>query len=343
MSNPVLPLASIRLDGGTQARAALDEDTIQVYAEAYRTGVQLPPPVVFDDGDHEGEGPMWLADGFHRVYGAQRAGLAELECDVRVGSLRDAILFAAGANAQHGLKRTNADKRRAVEMLLADEEWAGRSDHWIAEQCHVSHPFVASLRPSIGNSSTATRRAKDGRNVTARKDSNGLRGHEPTDLASREDAVQIGGGAHTETLGDEGAGVVPRGREKSADAPAPGEPDGFDLLGLPASGQWLAHVAHIAGLIDKVDGQLRALQGALGNSPLGKLREELHRVASLARSMRPAVVCAICRDPDGRTGTREKCRVCGKQGWLSAEQANGLHPAALQAEPKTKKLRIEGE
>jgi hypothetical protein len=33
----------------------------------------------------------------------------------------------------------------------------------------------------------------------------------------------------TSIEGDEGAGVVPRGREKSADAPAPGEPAGMTL------------------------------------------------------------------------------------------------------------------
>lgn len=38
---------------------------------------------------------------------------------------REAILFIVGANASHGLRRTNADKRRTVERLLADEEWRG--------------------------------------------------------------------------------------------------------------------------------------------------------------------------------------------------------------------------
>jgi hypothetical protein len=41
---------------------------------------------------------------------------------------------------------TNADKRRAVETLLADEEWAKRSNAWIAEQCKVSDMFVSAIR-----------------------------------------------------------------------------------------------------------------------------------------------------------------------------------------------------
>ena len=40
---------------------------------------------------------------------------AEIAADVRQGTRRDALLFAAGANSSHGLSRTTADKRRAIE------------------------------------------------------------------------------------------------------------------------------------------------------------------------------------------------------------------------------------
>jgi hypothetical protein len=57
-----LAISKLRLDGGTQSRATLSDETIAEYAEALDSGAQFPPPVVFYDGaDH------WLADGFHRV------------------------------------------------------------------------------------------------------------------------------------------------------------------------------------------------------------------------------------------------------------------------------------
>ena len=58
---------------------------------------------------------------------------------VRAGTRRDAILFAVGANGDHGLRRTNEDKRRSVLVLLRDEEWGAKSDRWIATQAGVSN------------------------------------------------------------------------------------------------------------------------------------------------------------------------------------------------------------
>ena len=61
-------------------------------------------------------------------------GLAKISADVREGSRRDAILYAVGANASHGLKRTNRDKRNAVMVLLKDPEWGRRQDVRTADQ-----------------------------------------------------------------------------------------------------------------------------------------------------------------------------------------------------------------
>jgi hypothetical protein len=111
------------------------------YAEAMAAGAIFPPPVVF----HEA-GRFWLAEGFHRVASALQAGFAELPCVVRQGGLRDAILHSAGANVAHGLRRTNADKRRAVLMLLEDEEWSQWADREIARRCAVHHELVGRVR-----------------------------------------------------------------------------------------------------------------------------------------------------------------------------------------------------
>lgn len=142
-----VPLASIVNDGGTQMRAALSADTITDYEAvlAEADAWPFPPVVVFYDG-----AKYWLADGFHRLNAAHRSGkFTEIPADVRAGTQRDAILHAAGANAAHGLRRTNADKRRSVEVLLRDEEWSKWSKREIARRCGVSDVFVADVLKDI--------------------------------------------------------------------------------------------------------------------------------------------------------------------------------------------------
>jgi hypothetical protein len=114
------------------------------YAQEMAAGVAFPPVVVFFDGSD-----YWLADGYHRTAAADLADLEDIEADVRQGSRRDAVLYSVGANASHGLRRTNADKRRAALTLLNDPEWAKWSDSEIARRCGVSHPFIGNVRREV--------------------------------------------------------------------------------------------------------------------------------------------------------------------------------------------------
>ena len=92
-------------------------------------------------------GDYWLADGYHRWHAATIAGLQTIGADVRPGGRREAILHSVGANAEHGWRRSNEDKRKAVLTLLNDREWSGWSDREIARRCGVDNKVVARLRP----------------------------------------------------------------------------------------------------------------------------------------------------------------------------------------------------
>lgn len=133
----------LRRDGGTQARAAMCEATVEEYIEKID---ELPPVVVFRDAD----GVFWLADGFHRVEAHHRTGRDMLLAHVVEGSRRDAMLYACGANAHHGLPRSHDDKRRAVTILLEDDEWASWADAEIANACRVDRKFVRTMRDRLG-------------------------------------------------------------------------------------------------------------------------------------------------------------------------------------------------
>jgi len=131
----------IRKDGGTQAREQMSKDAVSEYAESMAAGVEFPPVVLFFDGVS-----YWLGDGFHRVAAAVASKRETISAEVYEGGYRDAVLHAVGANASHGLRRTNADKRRSVSRLLDDDEWAQWSNREIARRCGVSDPFVMALR-----------------------------------------------------------------------------------------------------------------------------------------------------------------------------------------------------
>jgi hypothetical protein len=136
-----LKLSEIRIDGGTQMRASINMDIVKEYADAFRGGAQFVPCVVFFDGVN-----YWLADGFHRYHATEAAKIMTLDCEVRFGSVREAILYALKANQNHGLRRTNEDKRICVQTMLNDTEWCLLSNIKIAKHCEVSETFVAAIR-----------------------------------------------------------------------------------------------------------------------------------------------------------------------------------------------------
>ncbi|MGR3278959.1 hypothetical protein ACSYAD_28250 [Acaryochloris marina NIES-2412] len=153
-----LALSSIILDPDIQPRQQLNQEVIAEYSEDMKRGATFPPVIVFYDGSK-----FWLADGFHRIAAKQANGDLEIIAERKSGSRRDAILYAAGANVMHGLRRTNADKHRVVERLLQDSEWCQWSDNAIAQRCGVSHPYVGKIR----------RQSCNDYKLTTRKGSNG--------------------------------------------------------------------------------------------------------------------------------------------------------------------------
>lgn len=122
-----LTLKSIRLDGSTQPRQFVNEEVVSDYAELLLEDAVFPPITVFHDGAN-----YYLADGFHRFFANKKAGFVDVEANVIDGTRRDAILYSVGANADHGLRRTNEDKCKVVSILLDDIEWGEWSDHEIA-------------------------------------------------------------------------------------------------------------------------------------------------------------------------------------------------------------------
>lgn len=140
------------MDSTIQIRADIDSDKVYEYAEAMEAKADFPPVDLF-----ESKGGYYIGDGWHRILAAQKAGIITIKAEVHKGGRSEALKFALSANAQHGLPRTNADKRRAVEVAL--KEYPDLPSTQIAKLCAVSDEMVRKARkvvPTVGASPTHT-------------------------------------------------------------------------------------------------------------------------------------------------------------------------------------------
>ena len=140
----VLNIANIRIDGGTQARVALNQDVVKDYAEKMRDGEKFPAITVFHDGSD-----YWLADGFHRYFATKSNGTVSIEAEVKTGTLDDAILFAFGANGKRGLSMTAEDNRNVIYAMLRHPEWSTWTNAAIAKHVGVSKMTVGRVKATL--------------------------------------------------------------------------------------------------------------------------------------------------------------------------------------------------
>jgi hypothetical protein len=153
----LINIEKLTIDAGTQSREEINEATIAEYAEDMKNGDKFPAVQVITDGVKS-----YLVDGFHRYFAVKKLGKTSIEAEVTSGTLRDAILASCKANKSHGLRRTNADKRKAVITMIDDFEWGMWSDSEIARQCDVSQPFVSNIRKGLSAPEVVKYKDKDG-------------------------------------------------------------------------------------------------------------------------------------------------------------------------------------
>ena len=169
-----LPLELVKTNMDTQSRVEMHQQTVDEYADLMQAGTVFPPLTVFFDSRS-----YILADGFHRLHAARKLKLPAIRVKIRNGNRLAAVLYAAGANRDHGLRRTNADKRKAVASILLEKFWADKSDNWVAEQVGVTQPFVSKIRRefiekgALPKSLLATLPAKDGLKTVLREGKDG--------------------------------------------------------------------------------------------------------------------------------------------------------------------------
>jgi len=161
----VVPLDLLQLEGSTQPREEIDRAVVQEYQDLYERNTPMPLLTVFyDDADY------WLVDGFHRFHAARQAGKKSIQCVIRQGSLEQARWFSYGVNKDHGLRRTNGDKAKAVRAALAHPKGTAMSDGAIAEHVGISDRMVAKYRAELTPKLSESKRiGRDGRTIRITK------------------------------------------------------------------------------------------------------------------------------------------------------------------------------
>lgn len=132
------------LDLTACARQSVDEGAVADYARGMKSGTALPPVLVYDAGEC-----LLLVDGLHRVIATRTNGHVTILAEVRTGSRCDAIWEGCAANKRHGLRRTNLDKRRAVELALLHPRGRRLSNRQLAGHCGVHHHTVGRIRSRL--------------------------------------------------------------------------------------------------------------------------------------------------------------------------------------------------
>lgn len=135
-------LEEIVVDRTVNPRERINEEHVEDLMEAIGRGKDLPMPVCYDVG-----GKLKLAEGFHRLTAYQRLRKLRIDVQVITGTEEEWAVAALCSNQDHGLKRTNAEKRLAVEgMLKRVPNW---SSNRIANSVGVSHVFVEKIRDQL--------------------------------------------------------------------------------------------------------------------------------------------------------------------------------------------------
>jgi hypothetical protein len=318
-----IKIEDIILDAGTQVRADIRSDVVEDYSESFKAKSKFPPVDVFHDG-----GKYLLADGFHRVMGASKAGLTSLEAEVHRGTRLDCIKFALSANAHHGVRRTNADKLRSVEIAL--KEFPKLANRAIAEICAVSHPFVATIRPAqVVTVTTCT-------SATA---------SESTKVTEPEKRIGLDGKAYKLPVPQPrkpvpqppkpAAKIPPVPQPKAETKPPPAPKDVLDKTGHPIP----PPIVELWYEADKVQELLTANQQHQGCAPeaqddkniifaevnFSSALSNLDQAYTDIKTAKPYAVCTSCQGV-----TNDTCTFCKGRGFISQFRFETCAPRELK-------------
>jgi len=135
-------LEDVDIDHSPMVRADLRPEVIEEYASIYKKDKKKMPHIdVFYEA---GNKRMLIGDGMHRLQAMRSLNFKACQANVHAGVYEDALKFALTANERHGIRRSQADKRKAVEEAI--RQWPKVSNVQIANLASVDDHTVKAVR-----------------------------------------------------------------------------------------------------------------------------------------------------------------------------------------------------
>jgi ParB-like chromosome segregation protein Spo0J len=295
-------LKDIDLDSSPKVRHELNDSVVSEYSERYRQKSHgMPEPILFQLGER-----YLIADGLHRITAMRSIGLKASAFEVLKGSRSDCVKYALKANLHHGLRRTNADKRRGVELAFA--EFPDLSDEAVADVAAVSASLVKDVRSELVLKNvippSRSRVGKDGKTYPNKK--------KPVTVEVQSEVVKENDEEDTNKVQ----------KPKQLQAPDKKQEPELDATGFPIPEEvielWKSRWESIDAL--KQVGQLRSFLKSLAesNKPLFqevKFNPMLADIDRIYDGMKVAIPYAVCPKCQGRLA--DKCKQCNGRGLLS--------------------------
>lgn len=323
---PQINLSEIDIDRSVQVRAKLNEETVVEYTEHITAKRPPMPPVVVFGPDSRGK--YFLSEGWHRVAAHRKAGRTAIQATIRDGGWKEALEHALGSNAQHGLRRSNADKRRAVELAL--KHWPTWSQSMIADKCGVHVNTVATIKPQVPQNVVPDKIiGKDGKEYPARP---------PMHHPKRPPPSQPPEDEEIPTSGKPPSPDVQRLENGPPPVPTPEPPPlPLDRLGRTVPPHLVPlweRRKEVQEILDELSRIHKAIQQAQddrdplyfgagqGNTPVNfsQAISHLKQARSSIKEAMPYAVCPMCQGSG--------CRNCSGNGLISKFRYDTIIPAA---------------
>lgn len=116
-----------------QSRVQTDPEIVKHYLAAMSAGSVFPSLKIFISGRR-----YVLVDGFHRHAAAKQLGLAKFRCDVYKGDDAAMRFECVNSNLKMGVRQTIEDKKKALGILLQNEEIQNWTGARLSEACGLS-------------------------------------------------------------------------------------------------------------------------------------------------------------------------------------------------------------